>query len=108
MNAVEQKIIDIVEKQRSKVHHIPVDLTLCNGNITLKAFRIYTFDEAHQTLKGMTLNEEYSYLREDREPVFAVFSLSDIKTIEASGSNYLFLTESIHEEGAISFTASIR
>lgn len=108
MNPVEQKIRDIIEKQRAKVHHIPVDLILLNGNITLKAFRIYTFDERHQTIKGMTMNEEYSYLRENREPVFAVFPLTEIKELDASNSNYLFLTESIHEEGAVAFPSNIR
>jgi len=94
---IRKKLVDVLKKQKTKVHHIALDFVLLNGNIHLKSFRLYDFNEKENIIKGMTMQEEYSYLREDREPVFAYFNLKEIKSLDASVSNYLFLTESMHQ-----------
>jgi len=93
---IKQKLSEIVKKQKSKRHHIALDITLFNGNITLSSFRLFEFDETKGNIKGMTMIEEYKYIREDREPVFAYFNISEIADLETSTSNYLFLNESMH------------
>jgi len=93
---IRTKLKDILKKQKTKRHHIALDITLFNGNITLNSFRLYDFDEVKNQIKGMTMIEEYTYLREYREPVFAYFNLTEIAELESSTSNYLFLNESMH------------
>jgi hypothetical protein len=95
------KLIDVLKKQKKKVHHIALDFILLNGNIHLKSFRLFEFNEKENVIKGMTMQEEYSYLRENREPVYAYFNLNEIKSLDVSVSNYLFLRESIHGAYAI-------
>lgn len=94
---IKSKLVEILKKQEAKLHHIALDILLHNGNILLKSFRLYDFDEATDTIKGMTMHEEYAYLREYRDPVFAYFNLNEIKQLETSVSNYLFLNQSMHE-----------
>ncbi|MBC7451135.1 MAG: hypothetical protein H7259_06565 [Cytophagales bacterium] len=96
MKKVESKIIQFLEKQEKKHHHIPLDVLLFNGNILIKSFRVYGYDERKQVVKGMTIQEEYSYLRENRDPVFAYFTIKEIKEISKSASNEIFLEGSIH------------
>jgi len=93
---IRTKLKDILKKQKTKRHHIALDITLFNGNIALNSFRLYGFDEEKSQIKGMTMIEEYTYLREYREPVFAYFNLAEIAELESSTSNYLFLNESMH------------
>lgn len=69
---------ELIEKQSAKHLPIAVDIVLFNGNIELKAFRIYELMKK-ETLKGMTLQEEYAYTKEQRSPVIAVFRISEIK-----------------------------
>ena len=90
---IKSKLVDVVKKQKTKRHHIPLDINLLNGNILLKSFRLYDFDKSTGVIKGMTMQEEYAYLREDREPIFAYFNLSEIKNLEIATSNYLFLSK---------------
>lgn len=92
------KLSEIIEKQKIKKHHIALDITLFNGNIRLVSFRLYELIEALGQIKGMTMIEEYKYIREEREPVFAYFNVSEIADLEPSSSNYLFLNESIHTQ----------
>ena len=94
---IKSKLIEILKKQEAKVHHIALDINLYNGNIVLKSFRLYDFDAKTNTIKGMTMHEEYAYLREDREPVFAYFQLKEIKQLDTAIANYLFLNQSMHE-----------
>ncbi len=98
MEEVESKIIQFLEKQEKKHHHIPLDILLVNGNILIQSFRLYGYHEKKQILKGMTLQEEYSYLKENRDPVFVYFHIKEIQQIEKSTSNYIFLEGSIHED----------
>lgn len=93
---IKTKLIDIIKKQETKMHHIALDITLINGNILLKSFRLFEFDRQSGTLKGMTMQEEYAYIREEREPVYAHFNLAEVKQLETAISNYLFLNESMH------------
>lgn len=93
---IRDKLLEIMMKQKIKMHHIALDITLFNGNITLVSFRLYEFDEVKNRIKGMTMIEEYTYIREGREPVFAYFDLSEIAHLESSTTNYLFLSESMH------------
>ena len=90
---IKYTLLEIVKKQKSKRHHIALDINLHNGNILLKSFRLYEFDKATNIIKGMTMHEEYAYLREGREPIFAYFNLSEIKQLDISTSNYLFLSK---------------
>ena len=93
---IKMKVLETLKAQSLKSQHIPVDIILKNGNIGLKGFRIYEFDEAKQTITGMTMQEEYSYLREHRKPVFAHFHLQEILEMDSSDCNYFFLTEPIN------------
>jgi hypothetical protein len=90
---IKSTLLEIVKKQKTKRHHIALDIHLHNGNILLKSFRLYDFDKATDVLKGMTMTEEYAYLREGREPVFAYFKLNEIKELDISNANYLFLSK---------------
>lgn len=90
---IKDKLADIIKKQETKMHHIALDITLQNGNILLKSFRLFEFDVKTNQIKGMTMQEEYTYIREEREPIYAYFSLRDIKQLETATSNYLFLNE---------------
>ena len=98
---IRKTLVDILKKQETKVHHIALDLILLNGNIQLKCFRLYDFDEKENVIKGMTMQEEYSYLRENREPAFAYFTLKEIKSLDIAVSNYLFLKEPVYDKVAI-------
>lgn len=92
---IEKTVLETVKSQQTKSQHIPLDIILINGNIHLKGFRIYEYDEKKQTIKGMTMQEEYSFLREHRQPVFAIFHLNEIKEIDLSDCNYFFLTQAV-------------
>jgi hypothetical protein len=95
---IKTELLRILKKQEKKVHHIAINLILVNGNIKLNSFRLFDFDISTGILKGMTMYEEYAYLRENRKPIFAYFNISEISTIETAESNYLFLNQSMHEE----------
>lgn len=90
---IKEFLIDLLEKQASKHTPIAVDIILLNGNIELKAFRIYEFDSRKNMVKGMTLQEEYAYLKEDRVPVMASFKTSEIKNIQNSTAGYSYLND---------------
>jgi hypothetical protein len=90
---IKSTLVEILKKQKTKRHHIALDIHLHNGNIVLKSFRLYDFDKAADVIKGMTMHEEYAYLREGREPIFAYFKLTEIKQLDISTSNYLFLSK---------------
>lgn len=92
---IKRRLSEILNKQKNKKHHIALDITLFNGNIRLVSFRLYELNEAMDQIKGMTMIEEYKYIREEREPVFAYFNVSEISDLETSTSNYLFLSEPI-------------
>lgn len=84
-------IQDLLQKQVLKRYPIPVNVVLNNGNIELKGFRIYDFNDETKIVKGMTLQEEYASVRENRKPVFAFFTLDDIKSVENSTAGYMFV-----------------
>ena len=90
---IKSTLVEILKKQKTKRHHIALDINLYNGNILLKSFRLYDFDKSKDVIKGMTMHEEYAYLREGREPIFAYFNLNEIKQLDISTSNYLFLSK---------------
>lgn len=71
----------LLNEQNSKNTKIPVDLILTNGNISLKSFHIIDFNHQNFTIKGLTQQEEYSYVREYREPVYCYFSLNEIREL---------------------------
>ena len=81
---IKSKLVDVVKKQKTKRHNTALDINLLNGNILLKSFKLYDFDQSTGVIKGMTMQEEYAYLREDREPIFAYFNLSEIKNLDVA------------------------
>ena len=93
---IKARLVEVIKKQETKMHHIALDITLQNGNILLKSFRLFEFDTKTNQIKGMTMQEEYTYIREEREPVYAYFNMEEIKELETSTSNYLFLSEPMH------------
>jgi len=92
---LKNKIKEILKYQKNKKGHILLDVLLYNGNILMKSFRLYDFTSSTYLIKGMTMHEEYAFLRENREPVFAYFNLSEINEIEISDSSHLFLSKPI-------------
>jgi|GEM_PF-1327829 hypothetical protein len=97
---IEKIVLETIKSQQTKSQHVPLDIVLKNGNIHLKGFRIYEYDEKRQTIKGMTMQEEYSFLREHRQPVFAIFHLNEIYEMDSSDCNYFFLTQPININSA--------
>jgi hypothetical protein len=59
-----------------------VDVVLKNGNILLRNFHIVEFDEIKSLLKGITMQEQYTSLKENRNPVYCFFRIDEIKEIE--------------------------
>ncbi len=59
-----------------------VDVVLKNGNILLRNFHIVEFDEIKSLLKGITMQEQYTSLKEKRNPVYCFFRIDEIKEIE--------------------------
>ncbi|WP_299249755.1 hypothetical protein [uncultured Cytophaga sp.] len=92
---LKREIKDILKKQKHKKQQTVVDVLLYNGNLMLKSFRIYEYNVSTCLIKGMTMHEEYAYLRENRKPIFAYFHLDEINTIEITNSDYLFLSKPI-------------
>ncbi|MFN8416843.1 MAG: hypothetical protein U0U66_10990 [Cytophagaceae bacterium] len=84
---------ELIEKQSIKHLPIAVDIILANGNIELKAFRIYEYDDKRNIVKGMTLQEEYAFMKEHRKPVCAIFKIVEIKSIQNSTAGYSYLNE---------------
>jgi len=75
--------INIILKEQHKKHrHVLVDIILLNGNISLRYFRIHLYDKKTKVIKGMTWQEEYSFLREDRDPVYCNLHVSEIKSLK--------------------------
>jgi hypothetical protein len=72
----------IVEEQQNKSTiqigqlYYPVDISLANGNIMLRSFRIIGIED--EKIKGITWKEQYSAPREDREPVYSYFDCDEI------------------------------
>lgn len=56
-----------------------LDLVLKNGNIVLRAFQVIEFNDQSNMLKGLTQQEAYSFLREDRPAVYCLLPISEIK-----------------------------
>jgi hypothetical protein len=94
-NLIKSKIKEILKIQKSRKSQISLDVLLHNGNILMKSFRLYDFTSSTDLIKGLTMHEEYAFLRENREPVFAYFNLSEINDIEISDSSHLFLSKPI-------------
>ncbi len=75
-------IESIVEEQQNKSTiqigqlYYPVDISLTNGNILLRSFRIISIEDGK--IKGITWKEQYSAPRENREPVYSYFEFDDI------------------------------
>lgn len=78
---LEEHIHHVLKKQKSRKRHIPVDLVMVNGNILLREFRLYDYDKKQKQLKGLTHREEYSHPREDREPVYCILHLSEVRNL---------------------------
>jgi len=70
---------ELVDATRSKAS---IDLVLKNGNILLRNFHIVEVDEIRNLLKGITMQEQYSSLKEKRTPVYCHFRIDEIKEIE--------------------------
>ena len=79
---MKQIVEKIIKEQKDKKTtfgepmYFPVDITLVNGNILLRAFRIIDFKE--DKIKGITWKEEYCAPREDRKEVYSYFRLGEI------------------------------
>ncbi|HVD96765.1 MAG TPA: hypothetical protein VNB90_01090 [Cytophagaceae bacterium] len=81
MAPLESTLRNILDSQKDSSFKVPVDIVLNNGNILLKEFHILEFDDRIGKIKGLTRLEEYSHIREGRDPVFCQFALNDIKDI---------------------------
>ena len=82
MREIVEKIIEEQKDRKStfgEQQYYPVDITLVNGNILLRAFRIIEFEE--NKIKGITWKEEYSAPREQREEVYCYFDLEEIASL---------------------------
>lgn len=71
----------LLKEQEIRNVKIPADLVLTNGNILLRAFHILQLDSKNSVITGLTQQEEYSYLRENRKPVYCQFKINDIKEL---------------------------
>lgn len=71
----------LILKQKSISTNLSIDVVLKNGNIVLRAFQLIQFDDKNQTLKGLTQQEAYSFMRENRSPVYCKLSLDEIKEV---------------------------
>jgi hypothetical protein len=94
-NVIKNKIKEILKIQRSRKSYLALDVLLHNGNILMKSFRLYDYISSTDVIKGLTMHEEYAFLRENREPVFAYFNLIEINEIEIADSSHLFLSKPI-------------
>ncbi|MCS6822934.1 MAG: hypothetical protein NZ529_01470 [Cytophagaceae bacterium] len=77
-----QLIVELQNKQPAILparKFIPVDITLFNGNITLKSFVIINI--SGRRITGLTQQEQYTAPRENREPVYSSFGLDEIKCL---------------------------
>ncbi len=83
---LKEQIEKIVKEQHNRVTiftgklYYPVDISLTNGNILLRAFRILNLEDTKIT--GITWKEEYSAPRESRDPVYSYFDLEEIATLQ--------------------------
>ncbi|MCU0428475.1 MAG: hypothetical protein MUF42_00760 [Cytophagaceae bacterium] len=66
---------------------IPVDIILKNGNIPLLEFRILSLQE--DLICGLTKQEAYCALRENRDFVYCYLRLSEIKELKLSHEHTL-------------------
>jgi hypothetical protein len=94
---IEEFINTILKHQHKKHRHVLVDIVLINGNITLRYFRIYHFDKKTKTIKGMTWQEEYTFLREDRDPVYCILDLKEIKSLRCDEINIDFSIQEVNK-----------
>ncbi len=82
---LKESVEKIIKEQKGKQttfgepFYYPVDITLTNGNILLRAFRILSFKDTK--IQGITWKEEYSAPREQREEVYSYFELDEIATL---------------------------
>ncbi|HVD96622.1 MAG TPA: hypothetical protein VNB90_00365 [Cytophagaceae bacterium] len=87
----------IIKEQHNKVAifsgklYYPVDISLINGNILLRSFRILDLDK--NKITGITWKEEYSAPRESREPVYSYFDLDEIATLTCEDLNIEYARE---------------
>lgn len=61
-----------------------IDLVLKNGNIVLRSFQVLEIDEHSNIIKGLTQQEAYSFVRENRDPVYCTLPLVEIKEITSA------------------------
>jgi hypothetical protein len=78
---MESIVSQILAQQEETSHKILVDIRLFNGNILLRSFHIVGLDEKKQIIKGLTAQEEYSHVREGREPQYCCFKFSEIQEL---------------------------
>ncbi len=82
---VRKQIERILSEQQHKVTiisgkiYFPVDISLTNGNILLRSFRVMELEGSE--IKGLTWQEEYSAPRENREPVYTYFDIDEIAAL---------------------------
>ncbi|TAH26614.1 MAG: hypothetical protein EAZ07_03925 [Cytophagales bacterium] len=76
-----QERINFILSQKSHSSFVSIDMVLKNGNITLRAFQLISYDIKSETIKGLTQQEAYSYTRENRVPSYCKLKLSEIKEI---------------------------
>jgi len=88
------KLVEIILKeQKNSFKPIPVDITIENGNIILRSFRIYKIDRESNTIKGLTFQEEYIHPRENREPEYCILSFKEIKELNCCELDINFFKE---------------
>lgn len=82
---IEEIITKVIRTQKGKKTllkgqwYYPVDISMLNGNIMLRAFRIHSIEE--NKIKGLTWKEEYSAPRESRAPIFCYLAFDEIASL---------------------------
>jgi hypothetical protein len=91
-----KKVIEAVlrEQERLISGSIPVDIKIANGNILLRSFHIQELDKKNNYIKGITLQEQYIHIREERPPIYCIFQIHEIKELYCSELDLHYLEDS--------------
>jgi hypothetical protein len=85
----------VLVEQSNHFKPIAVDITIANGNILLRSFHLVSLDRENNVIKGLTQQEEYSYSREGRKPVYCFLKLEDIKRFSCVDLGLEYSTEDV-------------
>lgn len=74
-------IRQVLKVQTKRNRKVAVDIVISNGNILLRSFRILELDIKNGKIKGLTRQEEYIAIREQRESIYCTLKLDEIKEL---------------------------